>query len=59
MAHLNEELERERAVAIDIRIGIDTGEVLEGDPASPEGLVSGEALGRATRLAQAAGPERS
>ena len=55
VAHLNEELERERAVAIDVRIGIDTGEVLEGDPGSPEGLVSGEALGRATRLAQAAG----
>ena len=55
VARLNEELEQERAVAIDVRIGIDTGEVLEGDPASPEGLVSGEALGRATRLAQTAG----
>ena len=55
VARLNEELEREREVAIDVRIGIDTGEVLEGDPASPEGLVSGEALGRATRLAQTAG----
>ena len=55
VARLNEELGQERAVAIDVRIGIDTGEVLEGDPASPEGLVSGEALGRATRLAQTAG----
>jgi predicted ATPase/DNA-binding SARP family transcriptional activator/class 3 adenylate cyclase len=56
MAHLNDELDRERGVAIDVRIGIDTGEVLESGPASPGGLVSGEPLGAAGRLAQAAGP---
>ena len=56
LVRLNEELERERGVAIDVRIGIDTGEVLESGSASPGGLVSGEPLGAAGRLAQAAGP---
>ena len=46
----------ERGVAIEWRIGINTGEVVAGDPAVGQRLVTGDAVNVAARLEQAAGP---
>src|SRR5687767_932676 len=55
LAELNEELERERAVAIAVRTGVNTGEVVAGD-GSGETLATGDAINTAARLQQAASP---
>jgi class 3 adenylate cyclase/tetratricopeptide (TPR) repeat protein len=53
---LNEELERDRGVSLASRIGVNTGEVVAGDPATGQALVTGDAVNVAARLEQAAAP---
>jgi class 3 adenylate cyclase/tetratricopeptide (TPR) repeat protein len=55
LATLNKELERDRGVTIASRIGVNTGEVVAGDPAAGQTLVTGDAVNVAARLEQAAG----
>jgi class 3 adenylate cyclase/tetratricopeptide (TPR) repeat protein len=52
---LNKELERDRGVTLAARIGVNTGEVVTGDP-SGQALVTGDAVNTAARLEQAAVP---
>jgi class 3 adenylate cyclase/tetratricopeptide (TPR) repeat protein len=53
---LNFELEREHGVGIEARIGVNTGEVVAGDPSAGQRLVTGDAVNVAARLEQAASP---
>jgi class 3 adenylate cyclase/tetratricopeptide (TPR) repeat protein len=53
---LNKELERDRGVTIASRIGVNTGEVVAGDPTAAQALVTGDAVNVAARLEQAAAP---
>jgi class 3 adenylate cyclase/tetratricopeptide (TPR) repeat protein len=53
---LNSELERERGVRIQIRTGVNSGEVVAGEPSDGQMLVTGDAVNVAARLEQAAGP---
>jgi class 3 adenylate cyclase/tetratricopeptide (TPR) repeat protein len=53
---LNKELERDRGVTLASRIGVNTGEVVAGDPAAGQTLVTGDAVNTAARLEQAAAP---
>jgi tetratricopeptide (TPR) repeat protein len=53
---LNKELERDRGVSIASRIGVNTGEVVAGDPATGQALVTGDTVNVAARLEQAAAP---
>jgi class 3 adenylate cyclase/tetratricopeptide (TPR) repeat protein len=55
VARLNDELERERGVRIEIRTGVNTGEVFTGDPSAGSTLATGDAVNVAARLEQAAG----
>jgi len=55
LVELNRELERERGVAIDVRTGVNTGEVVAGN-GSGETLATGDAINTAARLQQAASP---
>ena len=56
LVDLNEELQRDRGVAIRTRTGVNTGEVLMGVQSATEGLVTGDAVNVAARLEQAAQP---
>ena len=56
LASLNKELERDRGVTIASRIGVNTGDVVAGDPAGGQALVTGDAVNVAARLEQAAAP---
>ena len=53
---LNEEFERRFDRRIALRIGVNTGEVVAGDPSSRETFVTGDAVNVAARLEQAAEP---
>ena len=53
---LNKELERDHGVTLASRIGVNTGEVVAGDPATGQALVTGDAVNTAARLEQAAAP---
>ncbi len=53
---LNKELERDRGVAIQVRIGVNTGEVVAGDPGDGKAIVTGDAVNVAARLEQHAAP---
>jgi class 3 adenylate cyclase/tetratricopeptide (TPR) repeat protein len=53
---LNGELARRWGVTLTNRTGINTGEVVVGDPASGQRLASGDAINVAARLEQAASP---
>jgi class 3 adenylate cyclase/tetratricopeptide (TPR) repeat protein len=53
---LNEELEGELGVRLQARIGVNTGEVVVGDPSSGEFFVTGDAVNIAARLEQSAEP---
>lgn len=53
---VNEELARDRGVRLSVRIGVNTGEVVAGDPATGQRLVTGDAVNVAARLEQAAAP---
>jgi class 3 adenylate cyclase/tetratricopeptide (TPR) repeat protein len=56
-AMLNEELERHWGVRLTVRTGVNTGEVVAGDPTSGQRLVTGDAVNVAARLEQAAGAQ--
>jgi class 3 adenylate cyclase/tetratricopeptide (TPR) repeat protein len=56
LAGLNEELERDYGVRLENRTGINTGEVVAGDPRAGQRLVTGDAVNVAARLEQAAAP---
>jgi class 3 adenylate cyclase/tetratricopeptide (TPR) repeat protein len=53
---LNEDLEREHGEGVAARIGVNTGEVVAGDPAAGQRMVTGDAVNVAARLEQAATP---
>jgi len=53
---LNLDLEREHGEGLAARIGVNTGEVVAGDPAAGQRLVTGDAVNVAARLEQAAAP---
>jgi class 3 adenylate cyclase len=56
LAALNEEFERERGIAIAVRTGVNTGQVVAGDPAAGQTFATGDAVNVAARLEQAAEP---
>ena len=58
LAVLNVELEREWGLRLGARIGVNTGEVVAGDPSAGESFVVGDAVNVAARLEQAAEPGR-
>jgi predicted ATPase/class 3 adenylate cyclase len=53
---LNKELERRWGVSLEVRIGVNTGEVVSGDPSGGQGFATGDAINLAARLQQAAAP---
>ena len=53
---LNHDLERDHGVGLAARIGVNTGEVVAGDPSGGQRLVTGDAVNVAARLEQAAAP---
>ncbi len=55
LASLNEELQRDWGVTLRTRTGVNTGEVVSGDPSSGQALVTGDAVNTAARLEQLAG----
>jgi class 3 adenylate cyclase/tetratricopeptide (TPR) repeat protein len=56
LVELNGELERDHGVGISARIGVNTGEVVAGDPTAGQRLVTGDAVNVAARLEQTAAP---
>jgi class 3 adenylate cyclase/tetratricopeptide (TPR) repeat protein len=56
LAALNKELERDRGATIQVRIGVNTGEVVAGSSATDSALVTGDAVNVAARLEQQAAP---
>jgi len=56
-AVLNDELERQWGVRLTVRTGVNTGEVVAGDPTAGQRLVTGDAVNVAARLEQAAGAQ--
>ncbi|MGZ4109254.1 MAG: adenylate/guanylate cyclase domain-containing protein [Actinomycetota bacterium] len=56
LASLDVELERRWGATLQIRIGVNTGEVAVGDPAEGRSLVVGDAVNLAARLEQTAAP---
>ena len=56
LAGLNVTLEREQKIRLTTRTGVNTGEVVAGDAATGQQLVTGDAVNVASRLEQAAGP---
>jgi class 3 adenylate cyclase/tetratricopeptide (TPR) repeat protein len=55
MATISDELERRHGAGLAARIGVNTGEVIAGDPSAGQRLVTGDAVNVAARLEQAAG----
>jgi class 3 adenylate cyclase/tetratricopeptide (TPR) repeat protein len=53
---LSKELERDYGAAFGVRIGVNTGEVVAGDPTAGQALVTGDAVNVAARLEQGAPP---
>ena len=56
IAVLNDDLEREWGVRLEIRTGVNSGQVVAGDPAGGQALVTGDAVNVAARLEAAAAP---
>jgi len=56
LAALNADLERDWGARIAIRTGVNTGEVVAGDPSSGQTFVTGDAVNVAARLEQSAEP---
>lgn len=56
MARLNADLERDYGVALGARIGVNTGEVIAGDPAHGQAFATGDTVNVAARFEQAAPP---
>ena len=59
LAELNEELRETWGVELACRIGINTGEVVAGDPGTGSTFVTGDAVNLGKRLEQAAEAGRS
>jgi class 3 adenylate cyclase/tetratricopeptide (TPR) repeat protein len=59
LARLNEDLERDYGIRLENRTGINTGEVVAGNPATGQRLVTGDAVNVAARLEQSAVPGRT
>jgi class 3 adenylate cyclase len=57
MAALNERLVNDHGIGLEIRVGIETGEVLASQSATSQRLVTGEVVGIAARLEQSAGTD--
>lgn len=57
LALVNETLERDFDVQLHTRTGVNTGEVVTGDPSAGERLVTGDAVNVAARLEQTAPPD--
>jgi class 3 adenylate cyclase len=57
LGRMNEDLLRQRyGVGLELRIGVNTGEVVAGDPATESSFVAGDAVNVGARLEQAAPP---
>jgi class 3 adenylate cyclase len=56
LAELNTELVRDYGVSLELRTGVNTGEVLAGDPAAAQALALGDTVNVAARLEQAGLP---
>ena len=56
LAHLNEGFLSHHRLRLEVRTGINTGEVMAGDPGAGQAFVSGDAVNVAARLEQAAPP---
>jgi len=56
VADLSKQLERDLGTGLEVRIGVNTGEVVAGDPSAGQALVTGDAVNVAARLEQAAAP---
>jgi class 3 adenylate cyclase len=56
LADLNEEFERERGISLEVRTGVNTGEVVTGDPSGGQFYATGDAVNVAKRFEQAAQP---
>ena len=56
LAAANDGLQRDHGVRIELRTGINTGEVVAGDPSAGQAFVTGDAVNVAARLEQAAQP---
>ncbi len=54
LASLNETFEIQHGIRVAVRTGINTGEVMAGDPGAGQAFVSGDAVNVAARLEQAA-----
>jgi class 3 adenylate cyclase len=54
---LNKELERDRGVTLQVRVGVETGPVIAGQVATGQALVTGDAVNAAVRLQQTAAPD--
>jgi len=54
LAKLNEQLDLRFGVRLRVRTGVNTGEVIAGDPSQGHGFVTGDAVNVAARLEQAA-----
>ncbi len=57
VAALGDELERSWGARLQIRTGVNTGDVVAGDPATGQSFVSGDPVNVAARLEQAAQPD--
>ena len=57
VAELNQELQERRGLSIVFRTGVNTGEVVTGDVANDQTLVTGDTVNTAARLEQAAQPD--
>lgn len=55
LARLNEELEREYRLRLELHTGVNTGEVVFGNPVGGVSILLGDAINVAARLSQAAG----
>jgi class 3 adenylate cyclase/tetratricopeptide (TPR) repeat protein len=56
LRELNRELDERWGAQLEIRVGINTGEVVAGDPSSGHGFVTGDAVNVAKRIEQATEP---
>jgi class 3 adenylate cyclase/tetratricopeptide (TPR) repeat protein len=57
LGSLNDELDRHWGVRLTVRTGVNTGQVVAGDPTTGQRLVTGDAVNVAARLEQAAGAQ--
>jgi class 3 adenylate cyclase/tetratricopeptide (TPR) repeat protein len=56
LTDLNEEFERDRGFSLHVRTGVNTGEVVTGDPSGGQFYATGDAVNVAARLEQSAQP---